>query len=49
MRYSPRPAILDLLTPSLEKHEELLNLIPDLVAADVGSFRRQRDRRQESA
>jgi IS5 family transposase len=36
--FDQRPADSDLLTPSIEKHKELLNRVPDLVAADAGFF-----------
>jgi transposase, IS5 family len=36
--FDQRPSDSDLLTPSLEKHEELLGRVPDLVAADAGFF-----------
>jgi IS5 family transposase len=36
--FDQRPSDSDLLTPSIEKHKELLNRIPDLVAADAGFF-----------
>jgi transposase, IS5 family len=36
--FEQRPADSDLLTPSIEKHRELLDRVPDLVAADAGFF-----------
>ncbi len=36
--FDERPADSDLLTPSIEKHQELLDRVPDLVAADAGFF-----------
>jgi transposase, IS5 family len=36
--FDQRPSDSDLLTPSIEKHKELLNRVPDLVAADAGFF-----------
>ncbi len=36
--FDERPADSDLLTPSLEKHKELLGRTPDLAAADAGFF-----------
>ena len=36
--FDRRPSDSDLLTPSIEKHQELLNRVPDLVAADAGFF-----------
>lgn len=36
--FDQRPSDSDLLTPSIEKHKELPNLVPDLVAADAGFF-----------
>jgi IS5 family transposase len=36
--FDQRPSDSDLLTPSIEKHKELLNQVPDLVAADAGFF-----------
>jgi IS5 family transposase len=34
--FDQRPSDFDLLTPSIEKHEELFGRVPDLVAADTG-------------
>ena len=36
--FEQRPADSDLLTPSLEKHKELLHRVPDLATADAGFF-----------
>jgi IS5 family transposase len=36
--FDRRPSDSDLLTPSIEKHKELLNRVPDLAAADAGFF-----------
>ena len=36
--FDRRPSDPDLLTPSIEKHKELLDRVPDLVAADAGFF-----------
>jgi transposase, IS5 family len=36
--FDQRPSDSDLLIPSLEKHNELLNRVPDLAAADAGFF-----------
>ena len=36
--FDQRPSDSDLLTPSIEKHKELLNRVPDLAAADAGFF-----------
>ena len=36
--FERRPSDSDLLTPSIEKHKELLDRVPDLVAADAGFF-----------
>ena len=36
--FDQRPSDSDLLTPSIEKHKELLDRVPDLVAADAGFF-----------
>jgi IS5 family transposase len=36
--FDRRPSDSDLLTPSIEKHKELLDRAPDLVAADAGFF-----------
>ena len=36
--FDRRPSDSDLLTPSIEKHKELLDRVPDLVAADAGFF-----------
>jgi transposase, IS5 family len=36
--FDQRPSDSDLLTPSIEMHQELLNRVPDLVAADAGFF-----------
>jgi IS5 family transposase len=36
--FDQRPSDSDLLTPSIEKHKELLDRIPDLAAADAGFF-----------
>lgn len=36
--FDERPSDSDLLTPSIEKHKELLNRVPDLTAADAGFF-----------
>jgi IS5 family transposase len=36
--FDERPSDSDLLIPSLEKHNELLNRVPDLAAADAGFF-----------
>ena len=36
--FDQRPSDSDLLTPSIEKHKELLNRVPDLTAADAGFF-----------
>jgi IS5 family transposase len=36
--FHQRPSDSDLLTPSIEKHKELMNRVPDLVAADAGFF-----------
>src|ERR1700676_5214470 len=36
--FDERPSDSDLLTPSLEKHRELLNRVPDLATADAGFF-----------
>ena len=36
--FDRRPSDSDLLTPSIEKHQELLDRFPDLVAADAGFF-----------
>jgi IS5 family transposase len=36
--FDRRPSDSDLLTPSIEKHQELLDRVPDLVAADAGFF-----------
>jgi len=36
--FDQRPSDSDLLTPSIEKHKELLGRVPDLVAADAGFF-----------
>jgi IS5 family transposase len=36
--FDERPSDSGLLTPSIEKHKELLDRVPDLVAADAGFF-----------
>jgi IS5 family transposase len=36
--FDQRPSDSDLLTPSIEKHKELMHRIPDLAAADAGFF-----------
>lgn len=36
--FDQRPSDSDLLTPSIEKHQELLGRVPDLAAADAGFF-----------
>jgi transposase, IS5 family len=36
--FDRRPSDSDLLTPSVEKHKELLDRVPDLAAADAGFF-----------
>jgi transposase, IS5 family len=36
--FDQRPSDSELLTPSIEKHKELLNRVPDLAAADAGFF-----------
>jgi IS5 family transposase len=36
--FDQRPGDSDLLTPSIEKHKELLNRVPDLATADAGFF-----------
>jgi transposase, IS5 family len=36
--FDQRPGDSDLLTPSIEKHKELLDRVPDLAAADAGFF-----------
>ena len=36
--FDQRPSDSDLLTPSIEKHKELFDRVPDLVAADAGFF-----------
>ena len=36
--FEQRPSDSDLLTPSIEKHKELLDRVPDLVATDAGFF-----------
>jgi IS5 family transposase len=36
--FDQRPSDSDLLTPSIEKHKELLGRVPDLAAADAGFF-----------
>lgn len=36
--FDSRPGDSDLLTPSIEKHKELFDRVPDLVAADAGFF-----------
>jgi IS5 family transposase len=36
--FDQRPSDSDLLTPSIEKHKELLDRVPDLAAADAGFF-----------
>ena len=36
--FDQRPSDSDLLTPSIEKHKQLLNQAPELVAADAGFF-----------
>src|SRR6202046_3205409 len=36
--FDQRPSDSDLLTPSIEKHHELLHRVPDLAAADAGFF-----------
>ena len=36
--FDQRPSDSDLLTPSIEKHQELLGRVPDLVTADAGFF-----------
>jgi len=36
--FGQRPSDSDLLTPSIEKHKELRDRVPDLVAADAGFF-----------
>jgi IS5 family transposase len=36
--FDQRPSDSDLLTPSIEKHKELLHRVPDLTAADAGFF-----------
>lgn len=36
--FDQRPSDSDLLTPSIEKHKELLDRVPELVAADAGFF-----------
>ena len=36
--FDERPSDSDLLTPSLEKHRELLDRVPDLATADAGFF-----------
>ena len=36
--FDQRPSDADLLTPSIEKHKELFDRVPDLVAADAGFF-----------
>ncbi len=36
--FDQRPSDSDLLTPSSEKHRELLDRVPDLAAADAGFF-----------
>jgi len=35
--FDQRPSDSDLLTPSIEKHKELLDRVPDLVAADAAA------------
>jgi len=36
--FNQRPSDSDLLTPSIEKHKELLGRVPDLATADAGFF-----------
>jgi IS5 family transposase len=36
--FDQRPSDSDLLTPSIEKHKELMDRVPDLAAADAGFF-----------
>jgi IS5 family transposase len=36
--FDQRPSDSDLLTPSIEKHQELFGRVPDLAAADAGFF-----------
>ena len=36
--FDQRPSDSDLLTPSIEKHKELLGRVPELAAADAGFF-----------
>jgi len=36
--FDRRPSDSELLTPSIEKHKELLNRVPDLATADAGFF-----------
>ncbi len=36
--FNQRPSDSDLLTPSIEKHKELLRRVPDLATADAGFF-----------
>ena len=36
--YDQRPSDSDLLTPSIEKHKELLGRVPDLATADAAFF-----------
>jgi transposase, IS5 family len=36
--FDQRPSDSDLLTPSIEKHKELLGRVPDLATADAGFF-----------
>jgi IS5 family transposase len=36
--FDRRPSDSDLLTPSIQKHQDLLGRVPDLVAADAGFF-----------
>lgn len=36
--FNPRPSDSALLTPSIEKHQELLGRVPDLATADAGFF-----------
>ena len=36
--FNPRPSDSGLLTPSIEKHKELLGRVPDLATADAGFF-----------
>ena len=36
--FDQRPSDSDLLTPSIEKHKELFNRVPDLATADAGFF-----------